>query len=96
MNYQPLSLLISGQQQHQTVFELCAQDMDNTAARVRDQLAEVTAKKRETAAGMSAADRDVILWDQRLQQELDMQVLPAGSNLPRRGYRLPQACASTA
>ena len=32
---------------------------------------------------MSAADRDVILWDQRLQQELDMQVFAGASCLPK-------------
>ena len=57
------------------------QDMDDTAARVRDQLAEVAAKKRELTVGISAADRDVTLWDQRLQQELDMQVIH-DNNLP--------------
>ncbi len=48
--------------------------MEDAAARVRGQLEAAAAEKREAAAGLSAADRDVILWDQRLQQERELQV----------------------
>ena len=51
-----------------------AQDMEDAAAKVRRQLEAAAAEKREAAAALSAADRDVILWDQRLQLEREMQV----------------------
>ena len=42
--------------------------------RLRGQLEAAAVERRETAAGLLAADRAVILWEQRLQQEREMQV----------------------
>ena len=59
------------------------QDMEDVAAKMQEKLAAVAMRKREALASISAADCDVFLWEQRLQQESDMQVRIAGLLLPQ-------------
>ena len=59
-----------------------SQDEQDATARVRGQLEAAAAERRDTAAGLLAADRDVILWEQRLQQEREMQARTSSRSSP--------------